>query len=161
VDQKAKDATLAISKAFISCEIEADTAKNAQNDYLLGLLSNDIRFQGGERPWQQVGDKSEAVDFWLMSEMAIQLGLKVDSWQISQAANKCWKRLGVEAPEAAELWMKNHSVSDAQFNKFAIRQALVDASRDWLESVSRGRDFVPICYEYELLTGKGKNSNIE
>jgi hypothetical protein len=162
VSQKRNDAAMAIMAAMQPPkDSDADVPSNTLNDYLLGLLTNDIRLAGNPRPWERVQTNSEAISFWLISEMANALGLKVDQEQIAKASNKCWKGLGVESPEQAEAWMKDASVNNEQFTKFAIRTALVDAAKDWLNSTSRGRDFVPITYEYELLTGKYKNSTMK
>jgi hypothetical protein len=161
VDQKSEDALLAINKSLFSRPaILAETPKNDLNDYMAGLLTNDIKFPGEKRPWEKVSDKKEAVDHWLMSEMAMALGLTVNEAQISKAVSKCWENLGVFSSEDAESWANKNSVTNEQFNRFAIRDALIDAARDWIDSVSRGRDSVPISYEYQLLTQKPKNINM-
>lgn len=159
VDQKSEDAKLAIQTSLqpLKDKISRDIPKNTMNDYMVGLLTNDIRFPGTQRPWEKVSKNNDGLDSWLFSEMAMALGVKADADQINVATKALWDKLGINSESEAEAWLLHFGVSDQQFNRFTIREAVKQSARDWVNSISRGRDFVPITYEHELLTKKQKN----
>lgn len=159
VDQKAEDAKLAIetSSQPLKEKTPRDIPKNTMNDYMVGLLTNDIRFPGNQRPWEKVSGNNDGIDSWLFSEMAMALGIKADLDQIENATKALWEQIGITDKSQAEDWFLRNGVSREQFNRFTIREAVKQSARDWLNSISRGRDFVPITYEHELLTKKQKN----
>lgn len=159
VDQKAEDAKLAIYQSFqpFNQTNTRDVPKNIMNDYMVGLLKNDIRFQGKKRPWEIASKNNAGIDSWLLSEMAFALGIRADEEQIKTATILAWKNLGIESKAQAENWLSNSGISNDEFNEFATREAVKQNARDWFNSISRGRDFVPITCKHELLTKYQKN----
>lgn len=162
VDQKAEDAKLAIETSLqpLKEKTPRDIPKNTMNDYMVGLLTNDIRFPGSPRPWEKVASNNDGIDSWLFSEMAMALGIKADSNQINNATKALWDKIGITEESEASNWLLNSGISVEQFNRFTIREAVKQSARDWFNSISRGRDFVPITYEHELLTKKQKNVSL-
>jgi len=162
VDQKAEDAKLAIQTSLqpLKEKTPRDIPKNTMNDYMVGLLTNDIRFPSTQRPWEKVSGNNDGIDSWLFCEMAMALGIKADQNQIDNATTALWKQIGVNSKAEAEDWFSSSGVAREQFIRFTIREAVKQSARDWLNSISRGRDFVPITYEHELLTKKQKNVSL-
>ena len=152
IDQKEKDAHQCIEALFLPKNERRDVAKNPFNDYMRSLAGNDIRLPGQKRPWETVSDNDTPVDFWLFTEMAMALGVKVDESEILSQAQKMWAKLGISSENEAKSWMESAKISNSQFNQFAVRLAIKAAAKNWFTSVSKGHGIVPISREYQLLT---------
>jgi len=115
------------------------------------MIKNDVPVNG-IRPWEIAKKKDEASDFFFLTEIAMQIGVSVLNHDIFIESSKMWKEKGIENEKTAKEWLIKNNVTDEQWNKFAIRRAIRQAVRNWLDSSSYGCDIVHITNEYQLLT---------
>jgi hypothetical protein len=153
IDQKELDAREAIAYAKQHSVIPSCSSVNHANYCIQSIIANDVTV-GDRKKWELVEDKHPAIDFYLVTEMAAALGIKVNQADIEKQSRILWKRFGVKCPVEAREWMEKNGVRDEQFNGFACRMAIRDAARDWLECVTNGAIFTPIANEYNLFHNK-------
>ena len=153
VGQKEIDAREAITYAKIHTAQPSCSSTNHNNYCVQSVIANDVTVDGMKK-WELVEDKHPAIDFYLVTEMAAALGIKVNQADVQKQSRILWKRLGVRCPVEAKEWLEKNGVSNEQFNSFACRTALRDAARDWLECATNGAIFTPIANEYNLFHNK-------
>lgn len=153
VDQKALDAREAIEFAKSAEHVHFDEPKNSLNDCMYALMLNDVPAKDGTRPWERAVLRDEALNFWLISEMASALGMRATKHDVAQESEKMWRRLGVSTEEDAQKWMAENKVTEEKWNVFAAKRALVERSKDWFNATSKASQLVPMTLEYQLFNG--------
>jgi hypothetical protein len=154
IDQKALDAKEAIDASNQAINIEYDTPANVLNDCMVALMLNDVPANDGKRPWEKATLRDDALNFWLIAEMASSLGMRATKEEVFEQSKAMWVGLGVISEEKAQKWMIDNRVTESQWNVFASKRALVQKSKDWFNSVSKASQLVPMTLEYQLFNGK-------
>jgi len=149
IDQKAIDTQLALNLAFQPCGAKVSKTYNTLNAQMISLLNNDITVNG-KRKWELSQKSDDAIDLYLMAEMAAKLGICPSSQEIEQQSTLMWDNIGINNPKDAESWLKENNVSGQQWIAFAKKRALKQGARDWYESVTTGLYSVPLALEYQL-----------
>jgi hypothetical protein len=153
IDQKAIDAIEAIKYASEFCDQKGEQASNIVTHCMYSMLTNDINFNG-KKLWANATHREEALNFWLISEMAVALGMKATAEEVFAESGKMWAQFGIKTPEDAQSWMDTHSVNESKWNTFASKKAIVQKAKNWFNSVSKGSQIVPITNEYQFFTAK-------
>jgi len=149
VNQKKLDAIEAIKKARNPHIQKSHKASNIMTKNFVSMLLNDVP-KDGKRPWELAIHRKEAVDSWLLSELAMAVGISASEHEILSASHAMWKAQGVHTEEDANKWLQKHNITDSQWNTFAMRDAVRKNARNWLDSASGSCDIVPITNEFQL-----------
>jgi hypothetical protein len=149
IDQKKNDTMLAIKLAGSDSFIDCDKSLNSTNPQMMSLIENDVSI-GNKRRWETAENQIEAIDFYLISEMASCLGVFPSTCEINRESQQMWSDLNVQSPEAAAQWMSENGISNDQWNMFAIQMALRQSARDWYNSVTGGLKSTQRSLEYKL-----------
>jgi hypothetical protein len=150
VNQKQLDTMLAIKLTAKDSFIDCDKSLNLMNPQMMSLIENDI-IVNGKRRWETAENQTEAVDFYLLSEMASCLGVFPSSDDINKQSQEMWAKLGIDSPELASTWMTENNITNDQWNMFAMQKALRQSARNWYNSITGGLKSTQKSLEYKLL----------
>ena len=153
VNQKALDAEEAIRIAKTQ-RLPIKHESSIKSIFMTCLLAADITDKTGKRLWETAKLRDEAVDSWLLAELAVALGINATKEQVESCSSKMWNNLGIYSEQAAKSWQAETGVTDETWNSFAFKEAVKQNARNWFNAITSGVEAVQITNQYQLLTGK-------
>jgi len=148
VDQKAIDAMAAIKLSATprrTTQPEIPTASPVLESMpILAAKSGSIR------PWQMATDRHAAVDAMMLFELASAVGIKATDREVVEASARLWRNLGITDTLLADQWMINNRITQEQWGRAAVREAVIQAARNWFDSASCGCELIPVTLRHQL-----------